>query len=59
MRAREPDHTGRVERDGVRVGYEVFGDGGTPTLVLLTSWAIVHMRQWKVAGALPRPGTSG
>ena len=46
MRAREPDHTGRVERDGVSVGYEVFGDGG-PTIVLLTSWAIVHMRQWK------------
>jgi pimeloyl-ACP methyl ester carboxylesterase/predicted glycosyltransferase len=46
MRAREPDYTGRVERDGVSVGYEVFGDG-EPTIVLLTSWAIVHMRQWK------------
>ena len=46
MRAREPDHIGHVERNGVRVGYEVFGDGD-PTIVLLTSWAIVHMRQWK------------
>ncbi|MHA6795848.1 alpha/beta fold hydrolase [Pseudonocardia bannensis] len=46
MRAREPDETGTVERDGVRVGYEVFGSG-RPTIVLLTSWAIVHMRQWK------------
>lgn len=46
MRAREPDARGCVERDGVRVGYEVFGDG-EPTLVLLTSWAIVHARQWK------------
>ena len=46
MRAREPDETGAVERDGVRVGYEVFGSG-EPTLLLLTSWAIVHARQWK------------
>lgn len=48
MRAREPDEVGTVTRDGVRVGYEVF-EGPTPslTVVLLTSWAIVHMRQWK------------
>ena len=46
MRAREPDHEGVVERDGVRVGYDVYG-AGEPTIVLLTSWAIVHMRQWK------------
>jgi pimeloyl-ACP methyl ester carboxylesterase/predicted glycosyltransferase len=46
MRAREPDLTGEVERDGVRVGYEVFG-AGEPAIVLLTSWAIVHARQWK------------
>jgi pimeloyl-ACP methyl ester carboxylesterase/predicted glycosyltransferase len=47
MRAREPDLQGAVERDGVRVGYDVYGDAGRPCLVLLTSWAIVHMRQWK------------
>lgn len=47
MRAREPDHEGVVERDGVRVGYDVFGDASRPCLVLLTSWAIVHARQWK------------
>lgn len=46
MRAREPDHVGIVERDGVRVGYEVYG-AGEPTILLLTSWAIVHARQWK------------
>lgn len=46
MRAREPDRVGQVERDGVRVGYDVYGDG-EPTVVLLTSWAIVHARQWK------------
>ncbi|GAA4778823.1 hypothetical protein GCM10023200_09850 [Actinomycetospora chlora] len=48
MRAREPDEVGRITRDGVRVGYEVFeGPPASPTIVLLTSWAIVHMRQWK------------
>jgi pimeloyl-ACP methyl ester carboxylesterase len=46
MRAREPDHEGVVERDGVRVGYAVYGEG-EPTILLLTSWAIVHARQWK------------
>ena len=46
MRAREPDHEGVVVRDGVRVGYEVYG-AGEPTILLLTSWAIVHARQWK------------
>jgi pimeloyl-ACP methyl ester carboxylesterase len=47
VRAREPDHDGVIERDGVRVGYEVYGEG-EPTIVLLTSWAIVHARQWKM-----------
>ncbi len=46
MRAREPDYEGAVERDGVRVGYDVYG-AGEPTILLLTSWAIVHARQWK------------
>ena len=47
MRAREPDAVGAVERNGVRVPYEVFGDG-EPTVLLLPSWAIVHARQWKL-----------
>src|ERR1700712_3086849 len=47
MRAREPDVTGTIERDGVRVGYDVYGEPGRPTLLLFTSWAVVHMRQWK------------
>ncbi|MHA6784191.1 alpha/beta fold hydrolase [Pseudonocardia saturnea] len=46
MRAREPDEQGVVQRDGVRVGFDVFGSG-QPTLMLLTSWTIVHSRQWK------------
>jgi pimeloyl-ACP methyl ester carboxylesterase len=50
MRTCQPDRSSTVERDGVRVGYDVYGDGLArrgPTLLLLTSWAIVHARQWK------------
>ena len=46
MRARYPDAEGFIERGGVKVGYEVFG-AGEPTILMLTSWAIVHARQWK------------
>ena len=46
MRARYPDTEGLIERGGVKVGYEVFG-AGEPAILLLTSWAIVHARQWK------------
>jgi pimeloyl-ACP methyl ester carboxylesterase/predicted glycosyltransferase len=46
MRARHPDIEGFIERGGVKVGYEVFG-AGEPAILLLTSWAIVHARQWK------------
>ena len=45
-RAREPDSTGVVVRDDVRISYEVFGDG-EPTVVLLPTWSIVHSRFWK------------
>jgi len=46
MRAMYPDTEGFIERGGVKVGYEVFG-AGELAIVLLTSWAIVHARQWK------------
>lgn len=46
MRAEDPVETGFVERDGVRIGYEVFGSSG-PTLVFLPCWIIVHARAWK------------
>ena len=49
MRVRQPDIEGTIERSGVRVGYDVYADGeDRPWLVLLPSWAIVHMRQWKL-----------
>lgn len=47
MRAAYPDQAGHVERDGVRLGYEVFGEGD-PTILLLPAWTIVHSRLWKM-----------
>jgi pimeloyl-ACP methyl ester carboxylesterase len=47
VRAREPDRSGYVVRSGVRLYYEVFGDGPT-TVLLLPAWAIVHSRMWKM-----------
>src|SRR3989449_3288451 len=47
MRARYPDLDGYVERDGVKVFYEVFGDGD-PTVLLLPAWSIIHSRHWKM-----------
>jgi pimeloyl-ACP methyl ester carboxylesterase/predicted glycosyltransferase len=46
-RAREPELDGYVERDGVKLFYEVFGDG-EPTIVLLPTWSIIHSRHWKM-----------
>ncbi|MEX2184744.1 MAG: alpha/beta hydrolase [Chloroflexota bacterium] len=46
MRARYPDQEGIAERDGVRLFYEVYGDG-EPTIMLVPTWQIVHSRLWK------------
>jgi pimeloyl-ACP methyl ester carboxylesterase/predicted glycosyltransferase len=46
MRAREPDRQGFVVRDGVRVAWEVHGQG-EPTVLLLPTWSIVDSRHWK------------
>ena len=51
-RARLPDESGFVERDGVRVAWDRYEPsrpvaGDPPTIVLLPSWSIVHARLWK------------
>ncbi len=45
-RARYPDEDGYVERDGVKIYYEVYGTG-EPTVLLVPTWEIVHSRSWK------------
>jgi len=45
-RARYPDETGYVERDGVRVFWERYGNG-EPTIMFLPTWSIIHSRCWK------------
>ena len=50
MRARNPDRAGSVDRDGVAIHYEVYGDG-EPTLLLIPSAPITHSRIWK--GSIP------
>ena len=45
-RARYPDDTGYVKRDGVRVFWERYGDG-EPTVLFLPTWSIIHSRGWK------------
>jgi pimeloyl-ACP methyl ester carboxylesterase/predicted glycosyltransferase len=47
MRACQPRSEGYVERDGVKVFYEVFG-AGEPTVLLLPTWSIIHSRHWKM-----------
>src|SRR6266540_753833 len=45
-RARYPDEEGYVERDGVRIFYEVYGEGER-TVLFLPTWSIIHSRHWK------------
>ncbi len=46
LRAREPDDDGFIERDGIRIHWERFGDGDQ-TVLLLPTWSIVHAGHWK------------
>jgi pimeloyl-ACP methyl ester carboxylesterase/predicted glycosyltransferase len=46
MRARYPDIEGFIERDGVKVAYEVVG-AGQPALVFVPTDPLVHSRAWK------------
>jgi pimeloyl-ACP methyl ester carboxylesterase/predicted glycosyltransferase len=46
-RARYPDETGFIERDGVRVAWESYGSG-EQTILFLPTWTLVHSRVWKM-----------
>src|SRR5215813_13891281 len=48
MRARYPDHDGHVEQGGVKLFYEVYGEGNDPTVLLAPlAWPVLHSRMWK------------
>ena len=46
MRAKLPVEEGVAERDGVKLHYEVYGNG-TETIVFVPPWSIVHSRVYK------------
>jgi pimeloyl-ACP methyl ester carboxylesterase/predicted glycosyltransferase len=46
MRAKLPNQDGFVERDGVKIYYEIYGNGAE-TMVFLPPWSIVHSRIYK------------
>jgi hypothetical protein len=52
MRACQPVADGYVERDGVKVHYELFG-AGEPTVLLLPTWSIIHSRHCGCTGTWP------
>jgi pimeloyl-ACP methyl ester carboxylesterase/predicted glycosyltransferase len=45
-RARYPDEEGYVERDGVQIYWERYGEGER-TVTFLPTWHIIHSRSWK------------
>ena len=47
-RARYPDATGFIERDGVRVVLGALRRRASPTILLMPTWSIVHSRHWKL-----------
>jgi pimeloyl-ACP methyl ester carboxylesterase/predicted glycosyltransferase len=46
MRAKMPVREGFVDRDGVRLHYEIYGDGAK-TMLFVPPWSIVHLRVYK------------
>src|SRR3954462_5276538 len=46
-RALAPLARGHADVDGVRIGYEGFGEG-EQTILLVPPWSIIHSRHWKL-----------
>jgi pimeloyl-ACP methyl ester carboxylesterase len=46
MKARMPDRHGYTVREGVRIYWELYGQGDR-TVCLLPTWSIIHSRHWK------------
>lgn len=46
MRAKQPTTQGTLDRDGVKLHYEVWGDGDH-TMIFVPTWSIAHSRNFK------------
>jgi pimeloyl-ACP methyl ester carboxylesterase/UDP:flavonoid glycosyltransferase YjiC (YdhE family) len=46
MKARQPDRHGYTVREGVRLYWEIYGQGDQ-TVFFLPTWSIIHSRHWK------------
>ena len=46
MRAKLPHTEGTVDRDGIKLHYEIYGEG-PHTILFAPTWALVHSRCWK------------
>ena len=50
-RARHPDATGVVVRDGVGIAWDCYGPAtarpGQRTILLTPTWSVIHSRFWK------------
>jgi pimeloyl-ACP methyl ester carboxylesterase len=46
MRAKLPDKQGYIEREGVKIHFEIYGSGRT-VMLFLPPWSIVHSRIYK------------
>ena len=46
-RAVYPETEGFVERDGMQLFYEVYGEG-PETIFLMPTWSLIHSRHWKM-----------
>src|SRR4051794_5596683 len=47
MRARQPDRSGAIVRDGIVSAYDVYGEGNSPTILLMPTWAVAYGMHWK------------
>ena len=47
MRPRQPDRSAVINRDGVRVAYDVYGEQHSGTVLLLPTWTIADAGHWK------------
>ncbi|MCP4472463.1 MAG: alpha/beta hydrolase, partial [Gammaproteobacteria bacterium] len=46
MRAKLPHTEGKIDRDGINIHYEVYGEGDH-TIVFIPTWSLVHSRAYK------------